>query len=299
MAHSHLPDGSSFKGLIMADDWGGAYASAGIGAGLKGIVDAYKWKKEMDAQEQLKQLQIASQFALAQPKLQMQQEGLDLRKQFGEQMADVRERSLEERSRANLERESQAEEMRKLREMIANRPRTAINPATGEMVEVPHTGFSVTPPGAADAQKQLSALGTIENIVDMQLKKLDKLPQGRVYGRMAKGWNALTGYMPDVGEFEAIHEALIPQFTRVIGGDVGNLTEQEQRRGAEINPNMVRTPEEARKIANFLKDVIKVRKGAQQKILGGGLFPSGKSGGIPLPQGIPNPTQKKGWKVIR
>ena len=104
---------------------------------------------------------------------------------------------------------------------------------------------------------------------------MEKLPTGRVAGRGAVLWNKLTGRMPEVGTFQSVHGAAVPIFARVIGSEVGNLNEFEQKRAADINPNLIKTKEELSNMIGFTRKVLERQKQQAAKTMHGGMFGGG------------------------
>lgn len=226
------------------------YALAGAGGGLRGLIEAYKMKMEREA-EMAKVRQSGFNQAMA-PK---QEDALGL-------------------ERLALEREK-LDELKKYRASLGDRGTEAINPITGEVRTIPKGARIVTPPGAADAAKNLRTAENLLNILGVQEKKAKSLPRGRAYGRATNLLNKVTGWNPDAGVFQSIHEATIPVFSRVVGGEVGNLAEQEQARAAKINPNLVQTPEEMEQIIAFTREILNSKMEANRRAMSGGMFSGG------------------------
>ena len=229
-----------------AYDLGELGPATAVAAGLQGLLEAYKMKMGQDV-EYAKMRQSAFNTNAADQTNPIALANLKLR------MA-----AFDERKRATANREEQGS--------------TAINPITGETTSVPKGARFVTPPGAVDAQKNIRTAENLLNILDMQERKMGELPKGRAYGRAAVLANKLTGYRPDVGVFQGIHEATIPVFSRVVGGDVGNLAEQEQARAAKINPSLIQTPEEMKGVINFTRDVLKNKLEYNRQMIRGGMY---------------------------
>lgn len=156
----------------------------------------------------------------------------------------------------------------------ANResPVQVINPITGEIADTPRGSRFVTPPGASEAAKMIDKIKGLRSISEIQKLKAENLPKGRIFGRGAIAINKLTGQFPEVGAFQSIYEATLPVYSRIIGGDVGNLAEQEQQRAAKINPNLIQTKEEMVELIDFVQDVLKAREKQAEKRLSGGFF---------------------------
>lgn len=264
----------------------GDYLLAGVGGGLRGLIEAYKVKLERET-EQAKVRQSGFNQVVT-PKVAPDQTlGL-------EQLALARQKAAEDaRQNAQAEADRQTgfglekerlDAMKKYRDTIGNRGTEAINPITGEVTTIPKGARIVTPPGAADSAKNLRTAENLLNILDLQEKRSKGLPRGRAYGRGTNILNKLTGWNPDAGVFQSIHEATIPVFSRVIGGEVGNLAEQEQTRAAKINPNLTQTPEEMEQIIAFTREILQGKMELNRRAMSGGMFPGGNAvgeGGAP------------------
>ena len=237
-----------------AYDLGELGPAAIVSGGLSGLLEAYKMKMSA-AQDEAKTRQSGLNEG-------MQRQAATVARQEAATRAldslKLRQDSLVERKRAAAVREGQGE--------------VAINPITGENVAIPKGVRFVTPPGAADAQKNVRTAENLLNILEIQERKMASLPRGRAYGRGAVLMNKLTGMNPHVGVFQGIHEATIPVFSRVIGGDVGNLAEQEQIRAAKINPSLVQTPEEMAGVLSFTKEILKKKLEQNRKMMRGGMY---------------------------
>ena len=111
------------------------------------------------------------------------------------------------------------------------------------------------------------------------LDKLEKVfasvPSGRVVGRGAELINKLTGLFPQVREANALINALIPQTARFIGGDVGNLNENEQERAAVALQLIDGTLEERRRGLTLLQGLAGDVISRERRRLS---FPSGAEG---------------------
>ena len=227
---------------------------AGVSGGLQGLVEAYKMR-----------------LAQAEEAAKTRQSGFNaMRPQRDEDLGWAR-----------------LAEMMKYRKELGGRGTTAINPITGETTEIPKGARFVTPAGASEAQKNVRTAENLLNIIGIQERRLKDLPKGRVYGRGASLINRATGLMPDVGVFQGIHEATIPVFSRVVGGDVGNLAEKEQERAAKINPNLVQTPEELAGVIGFTKEILQKKLELSRDMMRGGLY--GGRGASPEPLATPPP----------
>lgn len=142
----------------------------------------------------------------------------------------------------------------------------AINPITGEQVALPRGGKVVSPPGAADAV----ALGNKLDDFNASLKELQALvnstPSGRIAGNGAYYLNKFFGLFPNVKTASNVGQLLVPMATRVLGGDVGNLSATEQNAAMQLMKLEGATDIE-RKQAFAVLDALTARKMAIAKNL--------------------------------
>lgn len=148
-------------------------------------------------------------------------------------------------------------------------PTAEANTVTGAVELMPPRTKFVTPPGAADAQRMLGRADQFLGTIKMAEDALAKVPSGRLVGNAVDFWNYATGNLPDVAEARGLIETMPSLAARIIGGDVGNLNENEQARAAKIAPKLSGTMEErARAIKNMRTLLGEIRQ-RQANILGG------------------------------
>lgn len=258
------------------------YLLAGLGGGLKGLIDAYKMKVERQQEDAKLRQSGLNQLSVMRPQpdqtLGLERLALD-REAAAERARQNAQAEKDRQTGFGLEREK-LDALKQYRDKLGDRGTTAINPITGEVTEIPKGARVVAPPGAADAAKNLRTAENLLNILDLQEKRSKGLPRGRAYGRGTNLLNRVTGMYPDAGVFQSIHEATIPVFSRVVGGEVGNLAEQEQTRAAKINPNLTQTPEEMEQIIAFTREILRSKMEANRRAMSGGMF-GGMFGGGP------------------
>jgi len=112
----------------------------------------------------------------------------------------------------------------------------------------------------ADQIKQETAKKNSERIInqleDSYFKKKNDPRDDMSYGRLGGLWQnflAKIGYNPDLRAYQALVESDRPSLARA-AGDVGNLSETEQKAAIKILPNEFSTPEEAKKQFKLLKE---------------------------------------------
>lgn len=133
------------------------------------------------------------------------------------------------------------------RELSRILPKPIFNPVTGEVTILDPRTQIATPPGGTDALQKISKGEAYLSALEKLEQVFSTVPSGRIVGRGGELINTLTGRFPQVREAKALINALIPQTARFIGGDVGNLNENEQERAAVALQLIDGTVEERRR----------------------------------------------------
>lgn len=129
----------------------------------------------------------------------------------------------------------------------------AINPTTGEQVALPRGGKVVSPPGVADAMTLRNKLGDFRASLGELETLVNNTPSGRLAGNGAYYINKFTGLFPEVKTASSVGQLLVPMATRVLGGDVGNLSMTEQVAATQLMKLEGATVEERKQAFAVLK----------------------------------------------
>ncbi len=132
----------------------------------------------------------------------------------------------------------------------------SVNPITGEQTALPRGARMYVPPGAAKGQETLTKIDGLEASLGMVEDLYKTIPSGRISGNTAKVLNKFTGLYPEVRTAETAGGILVPMVTRVIGGDVGNLNEQEQKAAKQALLLADGTKQERAQAFGILKSLI-------------------------------------------
>lgn len=162
-------------------------------------------------------------------------------------------------------------------QMVPPQP-IAINPNTGEQVSMPRGAKIVEPSGAKDAKVTLSKVQGFTNALDEFEQILSKVPAGRIMGGLARLSSKVTGYPAEVRTAESLGGLMVPMATRIIGGDVGNLSETEQKAANRALMLANGTIEERKQSITLLRKLLQDKKIAAEKIISGGGNMWGRSG---------------------
>ena len=146
----------------------------------------------------------------------------------------------------------------------------AINPNTGEQITLPRGGKIVEPSGSKDAKSVLSKVQGFTSAIDELETVLTKIPSGRVMGGLAKLSSKITGYPAEVRTAESLGGLMVPMATRIIGGDVGNLSETEQQAARKALELSSGTTEERKQAIALLRGLLANKKVEAEKIIQGG-----------------------------
>lgn len=149
-------------------------------------------------------------------------------------------------------------------------PTAEANTVSGSVDLLPPRTKFVTPPGAADAQKMLGRADQFMATIKMAEDALAQVPSGRLAGNAADFWNYATGNLPKVAEARGIIDTMPALAARIIGGDVGNLNENEQARAAKIAPKLSGTMQERAVAIKNMRTLLKDIRDRQAAILSGG-----------------------------
>lgn len=148
----------------------------------------------------------------------------------------------------------------------------AINPATGEAMELPRGGKVVSPPGSADAVALKGKLSDFRTSIGELEALVNSTPSGRLAGNGAYYINKFTGLFPEVKTASSVGQLLVPMATRVLGGDVGNLSMTEQIAAKQLMQLQGATPEERRQAFAVLKALTERKQGIAERLIKGGMF---------------------------
>lgn len=156
----------------------------------------------------------------------------------------------------------------------------AVDPETGATVQMPRGGRVVTSPGTGQAKATLSTLNSFERTFAEYNNLLEKLPSGRIAGASADLLNRYTGAFKEAKAARALEGVMTPMAARVLGGDVGNLNEQEQKRAQDAVKFLNGTVEERKQGAQILLGLIRDKRAAATQQLSPGIFKKGQKGGV-------------------
>lgn len=162
-------------------------------------------------------------------------------------------------------------------QMVPPQP-IAINPNTGEQISMPRGAKIVEPSGAKDAKVTLSKVQGFTNALDEFEQILSKVPAGRIMGGLARLSSKVTGYPAEVRTAESLGGLMVPMATRIIGGDVGNLSETEQKAATRALMLANGTIEERKQSIELLRKLLQDKKIMAEKIISGGGNMWGRSG---------------------
>lgn len=147
----------------------------------------------------------------------------------------------------------------------------AINEETGQQADLPRGAKIIKPSGMQAAKETATKMEALENSIGLFETYLNKAPAGRVLGTIAGLVNSLTGYMPEVSGIKDAGGLIKPMLTRVIGGDVGNLSAPEQVAAKRLTEDMVgATKAERAQALYIMRTLLEFRKQANNKRLQGG-----------------------------
>lgn len=140
--------------------------------------------------------------------------------------------------------------------------------AEGNVVGYVPKGSIRLPPalGSADAAKTLPKLKAMESTIKGLEQKFENLPTGRLIGLFQKG-KAAAGLAPEVTSIESLNGPMRSMVARILGGEVGNLTETEQELAREALPKITDTSSEIKAKFENLKFILEARKQAAYEIL--------------------------------
>ena len=145
----------------------------------------------------------------------------------------------------------------------------AINPSTGEQIVLPRGGKFVEPSGSAAAKLTLSKINAFAKSINELEQVLSTVPSGRIAGGGAKVLNTYTGIFPQVRTSESLSGLMTPMATRLIGGDVGNLSETEQKAARTALHLTNATTEERKQVIGLLRTLLKDKEKEAKQIVTG------------------------------
>jgi hypothetical protein len=143
----------------------------------------------------------------------------------------------------------------------------AINPTTGEQVALPRGGKVVSPPGVADALTLRDKLGDFRTSLGELETLVSSTPSGRLAGNGAYYINKFTGLFPEVKTANNVGQLLVPMATRVLGGDVGNLSMTEQVAATQLMKLEGATVEERKQAFAVLKALTERKQAIANKLI--------------------------------
>lgn len=135
--------------------------------------------------------------------------------------------------------------------------------------EVTRAGKYQPKPSEAEA-KTIKSKQTAERVVSNLEKQFygdtstsaDDLGYGKLGGLIAAG-KSLVGAKPELKTYKALKKSVRPTLARAIG-EVGNLTEAEQKAAIALLPSEFSTPEEAKQGFEAIRNLFALEKGAEQ-----------------------------------
>lgn len=152
---------------------------------------------------------------------------------------------------------------------VAQPAPVAIDANTGEQVALPRGARVVTNPGTAENQRQTGIIQSFKSTFGKYSELLDKIPSGRILGGGADLLNKYTGAFPEAKAARALEGVMTPMAARILGGDVGNLNENEQTRVRDAVSFMSGTLKERKQGAEILLSLLSEKeKGLADRGLG-------------------------------
>lgn len=148
--------------------------------------------------------------------------------------------------------------------------KTLVNTVSGKSITVPKNTEMWTPPGASTMMETTTRLNSLEQGVTRLERTLAKVPSGRLGGNFASLANFMGGWFPEAGNAKDLGGILAPMTTRLIGGDVGNLSITEQIAAKNMTASLVSATKEERKLAfDTIRHLISYRRIANEQKLSG------------------------------
>ena len=148
----------------------------------------------------------------------------------------------------------------------------AIDQNTGAAVSLPRGAKVISSPGSANAQNMLSKINSFDETFAEYVKILDTIPSGRILGAGADLLNKYTGMFPQIKGARALEGLMTPMAARVIGGDVGNLSELEQKQTRDAVKLMDGTIDERKRGISLLRGILKSKRSEMKSIATPGMF---------------------------
>lgn len=184
----------------------------------------------------------------------------------------------------------------------------AIDPSTGEQVQLPRGGKIVSAPGAAKANEIIGKAQAMRSAIDTQERLLQQTPSGRVAGGAALLANKLTGAYPEVAAASGMSGVLQNMIARIISGEVGNLSETDLKITQGLVPRVSGTKAEQQLVFKELRALIDRKEKEAQGVARPGMFRGGQ-----MPANTPqagmvkngyrfrggNPSDKNNWEKVR
>mgnify|MGYP001559209637 CR=1 FL=1 len=157
-------------------------------------------------------------------------------------------------------------------------PTTFLHAESGRTVQAPKGTKVVEAPAAREAAATLSKLNSFDSAFKEYLALVAKSPSGRYTGNLAVFVNKNSPFFPEIRTAKSIEGVLAPMAARVIGGDVGNLNQQEQVQARQAIEMLGRTPEEQRQGARIMLGLIASKRQEMQRLQVPGMFREGGGG---------------------
>ena len=117
------------------------------------------------------------------------------------------------------------------------------------------------PAGAAKTTEQINKLNALESNLRQYENLILRVPGGRIGGTISKG-KALVEMSPEARTVGGLENTLTGLIARIIGGEVGVLTDQDIARAKAMLPQILDNPQERKLKFDMLKQLISERRQA-------------------------------------